>query len=353
MVRYPHAQAELDALALRLAIIGRIAPTNELTERERFLVSSTYNPEFTYPTLKLDLDALEQRLRAVTFPDTSTALRLSEAVEHTYLRIAYLRARGDVARTLVISSELFGTPDPGVNRYARSLLEHIQREEESFSVPSDVLQDDLRAYLRSYGLTQWRVVPHTTWTTTVNHTREVIKVHPERRFTERDRVRLPVHEVGVHILREINHRSQDHAFIHRSGSEHYVSTEEGLAAYAEELNDVLAPNLLREYAARHVAVAHAASGASFRSCYTDLRGADLSPEEAWRTTLRAYRGGCFTRDKAYLEGYRAVKDFAEGGGDLAHLYVGKVALSQVPSIVWLLAKRKITRPRLLPSFLTV
>ncbi|NBD73466.1 DUF1704 domain-containing protein [Patescibacteria group bacterium] len=350
-MRHDEIEAQLSDLERSLTLIAHLTPTNAEVERDRFLSSRHYEPEFHYPTLNLDLDRIVERIRSFPLTSTEEVLRYRRSLEHLYLRAELLRARGTRARAIVLSSELFGTPDPEALTHARELLAQA-REDEPEIVPSDVIARDLRAELAHYGLHGWAVDYHPSWYTTHDPTRQTVYVNPHRKFTERDRTRLPSHEIGVHILRGVNHARQNHRLIRRAGSEDYVATEEGLAAYAEELTDTLHPNALRTYAARHLATHHAAIGSSFRETFAELRDADLTPLEAWNTTLRAFRGGCFTRDKAYLEGYQAVKDFALRGGSLSHLYVGKVDLTQVPTIIWLLEKRKIERPHLIPRFLS-
>ncbi|MDX1604313.1 MAG: DUF1704 domain-containing protein, partial [Salinimicrobium sediminis] len=58
----------------------------------------------------------------------------------------------------------------------------------------------------------------------------------------------------------------------------------------------------------------------------------LDKETAWIITLRAHRGGGFTKDHQYLPGLKKVYDYYTSGKDLNLLLTGKVAVEDADLI---------------------
>ena len=65
--------------------------------------------------------------------------------------------------------------------------------------------------------------------------------------------------------------------------------------------------------------------------------------DAWTLTLRAKRGlsdtskpGAFTKDHIYLKGFLNVKKYAERGGDIKKLYIGKIGIEHVPLLKYII-----------------
>ena len=65
---------------------------------------------------------------------------------------------------------------------------------------------------------------------------------------------------------------------------------------------------------------------------------DLDRESAFYITLRAHRGGGFTKDYLYLSGLKKVYDYYHSGKDLSLLLTGKVTLEYADAIQSLIAK---------------
>ncbi len=63
---------------------------------------------------------------------------------------------------------------------------------------------------------------------------------------------------------------------------------------------------------------------------------DLAREEAFYITVRAHRGGGFTKDYLYLSGLKKVYDYYKNGNDLGLLLTGKVSLEHVNDIQYLI-----------------
>jgi hypothetical protein len=74
---------------------------------------------------------------------------------------------------------------------------------------------------------------------------------------------------------------------------------------------------------------------------------------AFTTTMRARRAGGLTKDIIYLRGLRELLDHIAGGGEVAILFLGKMALTHVPLIQELRARQVLRTPPLRPPCMDV
>ena len=108
---------------------------------------------------------------------------------------------------------------------------------------------------------------------------------------------------------------------------------------SEERAGVTAPGML----SRQTEVVRAidkARNVGFRELYEEL-SLRVGPGLAWGVGLRIKRGlknpqepGVYAKDSVYLKGRMLVADWLDSGGDIAHLYVGKVGVND-PIEDWL------------------
>jgi hypothetical protein len=66
---------------------------------------------------------------------------------------------------------------------------------------------------------------------------------------------------------------------------------------------------------------------------------DLNREEAFNITIRAHRGGGFTKDYLYLTGLKKIYDYHQKGKDLSLLLTGKVSLEFVDDITYMIENK--------------
>ncbi len=159
------------------------------------------------------------------------------------------------------------------------------------------------------------------------------------------------HEVGTHLLTYFNGRAQPFRQLY-SGLARYDALQEGLAVLAEYLVGGLDHSRMRQLAARVVAVRRLIEGASFVETFRALHFTfGLPQQSAFKTTMRVYRGGGFTKDAVYLRGLRQILNYLGHGGEMEPLLVGKIATDQVPIIKQLLFRRVLSPPPLQPRYL--
>lgn len=158
------------------------------------------------------------------------------------------------------------------------------------------------------------------------------------------------HEVGTHLLTYFNGRQQPLRQLY-AGLAGYEELQEGLAVLAEYLVGGLTPHRMRILAGRVVAVAAMINRETFSETFFQLhKDYGFSAKSAFTTTLRAYRGGGFTKDVIYMRGLRNLLEYLRQGHDVEPLYVGKIALSHVPFVQELRRRGIIQPPAAMPSF---
>ena len=118
-----------------------------------------------------------------------------------------------------------------------------------------------------------------------------------------------------------------------------METEEGLAVFGEYMSGNLTVKRLQGLAYRVMAVNSLSKGYSFSKTFRLLHNTyDLNREDAFHITVRAHRGGGFTKDYLYLSGLKKVFDYYQSGKDLSILLTGKVCLEEVDTIKYLIEK---------------
>jgi uncharacterized protein (TIGR02421 family) len=140
------------------------------------------------------------------------------------------------------------------------------------------------------------------------------------------------HELGTHMLTYFNGLAQPLQQLH-AGLAGYEELQEGLAVLAEHLGGNLSRPRMRLLAGRVVAAHMLTDGASFSETFASLTNTyQFDQRTAFTITMRIYRGGGLTKDAVYLRGLLRVLDYLKNGGELAPLFVGKIAAAHIPII---------------------
>ena len=334
-------QVILDADAAHHRVHQRVAfsrflnPTNEEEARIAFLRGAEA-PPFTYQPF-VEADALLYELDAMRPPEDHPAGALvNRCIDATVLFTLALRDRSAAAFDALAQASRWY---PEAEWLSLDLP-----EEGGGSMPSDVSAEQIIARLREAldrrGLVDWVVEADAVMSARVlvDAAKRLIRVKPRARFNARDLDRLVVHEIDVHAIRSVNGGGQQLRCF-ETGLPDSLHTEEGLAMYAEEVAGVAAPGTLHRQL-QVVRAIHLARREGFRAVFDAIRaahGAGL----AWSICHRIKRGlarpeepGVYAKDSVYLVGRMRVARWLHQGGDIAHLYVGKVGLDD-PVTDWL------------------
>ena len=159
------------------------------------------------------------------------------------------------------------------------------------------------------------------------------------------------HEVGTHMLTYFNGKTQPFQQFY-SGMANYEPLQEGLAVLSEYLVGELKPSRLRTLAARVVAVHTLIEGGDFIEAFSLLHANfSFPPYLAYNITMRAFRGGGYTKDAVYLKGLSHLLDYLRNGGDLDILYLGKIAQEDIPFVEELKWRKVLKERMLIPHYL--
>jgi uncharacterized protein (TIGR02421 family) len=174
-----------------------------------------------------------------------------------------------------------------------------------------------------------------------------------KKFTlERSRAHALIqHEIGTHVVTYFNGRAQPFRLFY-TGVPGYEQLQEGLAVLAEYLVGGLTSNRLRTLAARVVAVYQMLAGHSFIDTFFLLTDKySFIADQAFTITMRAYRGGGFTKDAIYLKGLIHLLDYMKKGNDIKPLLIGKIRQDYLPILDELVYRRILNPIPITPRYL--
>ncbi|MCD6590548.1 MAG: DUF1704 domain-containing protein [Candidatus Aenigmarchaeota archaeon] len=327
-----------------------IEPVNEKEEKEEFLAGSIQNPRFSYRDLEYDPREIEQRLESIEIPDDELGTIFERKKRDILLENRIIANRGDEDIVREATIMIYGPPSEQLVEYADKLLRETPNIEAEKRVSSELIRNALQEALFENGLADWHVELSDKRLTTVYAAEKKITVCKERKFAEIDIERLKVHEVGVHALRAANGYEQP-LKIFALGLPGYLSTEEGLALYFEEMTNNTSKEMMRDYAARVIAVDSVCQGLNFKQTFDRLKSYDLTNDQAWSLAVRAHRAGGYIKDHVYLDGYGKVKEFAVIDGDFDTLYVGRIGIEHLPLVRRLVKEGTLKKAKYKPHFI--
>lgn len=190
---------------------------------------------------------------------------------------------------------------------------------------------------------------------------DYVKLRRGALFSEQDIRVLEVHEGWVHVATNLNGQAQPVARWLGKGPPRTAATQEGLAALLEVLTLTSHPSRARRLNDRVIAVDKAEDGASFLEVFEWFRTEGYEEEVCFWNTQRVFRGGVlaggapFTKDIVYTKGIVSNYNFlrsaiAAGRPELIRwLFVGKVALEDVPILAMRSHEGVVQPPRYIPD----
>ncbi|HET6834301.1 MAG TPA: flavohemoglobin expression-modulating QEGLA motif protein [Acidimicrobiales bacterium] len=282
---------------------------------------------------------------------------VANSLEHTARMLA---ARGTES-FLTHNRALYGTPHTPLRYDPTTPYELAQRVHEvllgldrvglSLEVPrdhsaqevADILSSGVIAHFGPDDAPAIKVVDELSANALATASR--IKVRAGARFTARDAAQLLNHEAFIHVLTAVNGRHQTDLPILAIGHPGTTRTQEGLAVFAEFVSGTLELNRFRRLADRVLGVQMVMDGADFVELFRWFSDQSPSPEQAFESTRRIFRGGPvtggapFTKDCVYLSGFLAVSTFIRAAfvqerlDCVGTLFVGKLDLFDIPALV--------------------
>ena len=178
-----------------------------------------------------------------------------------------------------------------------------------------------------------------------------IKINTSAKVSKTEAMALAHHEVGVHLVTTLNGRAQPLKLL-SMGCPLNTMTQEGMAILAEYLAGCLTTKRLKVLALRVLAVDSMLKDKNFRTTFLLLKEQyHVSQEQAFTITARVFRGGGFTKDFLYLQGFHQMLNAYESEANFNYLLAGKTSIDYLPNITKLIERGMLLAPKYIaPAF---
>jgi uncharacterized protein (TIGR02421 family) len=332
---------DIDRLVQKIELLSYVNPTNIETEKERFFASKYLtDPVFNYPDINFDRFNLHRELfsQPIEEIEDSEIKQLYEDIIYAYSGlIQCIETIGDSKKFYYNSLHSFGTPTEDDVENAKFILhfEDEDEQEEQFQPKYNHIETEqkFRDYSERYDFSYNIKFSNkmSAIAMVLNNTKTLV-INKNHIFSDNEIGVLTNHEIGVHMVTTMNGICHP-LKIFSHGFPNYEETQEGLAVFSEYMSNSLTVRRLKELAYRVLAVDSLAKGYSFSKTFRLLHNQyDLDRERAFYITVRAHRGGGFTKDYLYLTGLKKVYNYYKEGKDLNVLLTGKISLPYIKSL---------------------
>jgi len=332
---------DIDRLVKKIELLSYVNPTNIETEKERFFTSKYLtDPVFTYPSINFDRFNLHRELfsQPIERIEDTEIRQLYQDIIYAYSGlIECIETIGEGRKFYYNSLHSFGTPTEDDVENAKFIL-HFDDEddkEEQFRPKYDQFETEqkFRDYSKIYDFSyNIKFSSKMSAIAMVLNNIKTLVINKNHIFSDNEIAVLTNHEIGVHMVTTMNGALHP-LKIFSHGFPNYEETQEGLAVFSEYMSNSLTVKRLKELAYRVIAVDSLAKGYSFSKTFRLLHNQyDLDREHSFYITVRAHRGGGFTKDYLYLTGLKKIYNYYKQGKDLNLLLSGKISLPYIESI---------------------
>lgn len=344
----------IDHLVKKIELLSYVNPTNIEEAKTKFFASKYLtDPVFKYPNIDFDKFNLHREFFSQPIEDIEDdKLRtLYQEIIYTYSGlIQCIETIGEGKRFYYNSLHSFGTPTEQDVENAKFIL-HFDSEDENSEMfqpkyNCEEAEAIFREYAKNYDFTfDIKHSSHMGAIAMVLNNIKTLVINKNHTFSDNEMNVLTNHEIGVHMVTTMNGLLHP-LKIFSHGFPDYEETQEGLAVFSEYMSGNLTVKRLKELAYRVIAVDSLAKGYPFSKTFRLLHNTyDLNREDAFYITVRAHRGGGFTKDYLYLSGLKKVYDYYQEGKDLDLLLTGKVCLEFCSEIEYLIEKGYAVKPK--------
>ena len=345
-LQYPRLfemDANLDRLVRRIELLSYVNPINIEKEKQRFFAAK-YNiePDFKYPKLKFDALKL-QRLFFSQRPEHLEDERLAELyreVIYFYSNMVQCISTIGLGKEFYFNSlRVYGTPTERDVNNAKFIL-HFEDEPVGADMEKIFTAEEAQAYFDEFAKAydfplQIKMATHIAADAMVSNIKQTLLLKRNALYSKNQLLTLAHHEIGVHLVTTFNGLEQP-LKIFANGFPKNVETQEGLSVLSEYKGGALTLKRLKELSYRVLAADCLSKGYDFKGVFDLIHTQyKLNRNEAFSITLRALRGGGFTKDWLYLSGFKKIYDLYQSGHSLDPLLAGKVSLDYLDTIKYL------------------
>lgn len=323
---------ELHRLVQKIELLDYINPINIEQEKRNFFGSKyNVNPNFKYK--KIDFNA--HRLQQALFSQDIDAIKDNESRQF-YRDVIYdysgliqcIETIGQGRKFYFNALKSFGTPTDKDVSNAQFILHFNdeQFDQEMFPIFNSAealtyFSEFSKKFKFDYNV---KLSNKISAAAMVQNNTQTLLLKKNHRFSANQLKVLANHEIGVHMVTTFNGLSHSLKIFH-NGFPKNVETQEGLAVFSEYMSGCLTLYRLKELSYRVIAADSLRKGFNFCDTFDLLHNQyKLNREESYNISLRAHRGGGFTKDYTYLTGLKKVYSYYQSGKDLNTLLSGKV-----------------------------
>ena len=335
--------ANVDHLIKRIELLSYVNPLNIEKEKHRFFASKyVLEPQFNYPKVKFNPYDLQrkffaQRLEAIKDDVLRNIYR--EVINYYSNMIQCIETIGKGKHFYYNSLSVYGTPTEKDVQNARFILhfadEPMGAEMDKVHSPLEA-KDYFEAFAKQYNFPlNIRFSTNIAADAMVSNSTQTLIIKKNAKFSKNQLLTLAHHEIGVHLVTTYNGLRQP-LKIFSNGMPENVETQEGLAVFSEYMGGALTLKRLKELAYRVLASDSLIKGYTFADTFDLIHSTyKLNRKEAFAITLRAHRGGGFTKDRLYLSGLRKIYKRYQREQSMDVLLSGKVSLADETHINYL------------------
>lgn len=343
----------LDRLIKKIELLSYVNPLNIEKEKHHFF-SSKYakDPVFRYPKLKFNPYKLHrlffsQRLERIDDEDIRGLYK--EIVYYYSNMVQCIETIGQKRRFHYNSLRVYGSPTEKDVENARFILhfasEPITGDMEKIYTPEEA-KEYFEDFAQQYDFPlQIKFSTHIAADAMVSNASQTLFIKRNVKFSKNQLLTLANHEIGVHLVTTYNAMGQP-LKVFSNGFPKNVETQEGLAVFSEYMSGALTLKRLKELAYRVLASDSLIKGYTFSDTFDLIHNQyKLNRNDAFAITLRAHRGGGFTKDRLYLSGLRKIYKRYLKEESMEPLLTGKVSLDYESAIRSLAKKSLVSKNR--------
>jgi uncharacterized protein (TIGR02421 family) len=328
---------QLNNLVQKIELLNYVNPINIEQEKRNFFGSKyNVNPVFKYRKIDFNAHKLQQELFSQEIysiiDDTSRAFYQDVIYDYSGL-IQCIETIGQGRKFYYNALKSFGTPTQKDVENAQFILHFNDDEFNEDMLPIysvDEASDYFREFIKNFNFNlNIKYSTKISAAAMVQNNTQTLLLKKNHRFSANQLKVLANHEIGVHLVTTYNGMEQELKIFH-NGFPNNVETQEGLAVFSEYMSGCLSLHRLKELSYRVMAADSLRKGFNFCDTFDLLHNQyKLNREESYNISLRAHRGGGFTKDYMYLTGLKKVYDYFKAGNDLNKLLSGKVSIENV------------------------
>lgn len=345
--RYTHlfeVDANLDRLVRRIELLSHVNPINIEKQKQRFFASKyAIDPVFNYPKIKFDPYKVHRLLfsqRLERIEDEQIRKLYKDIIYYYANMVQCMETIGQGKKFYYNSLRVYGTPTERDVQNARFIL-HFEDELPGPEMEKIFSPEEAKTYFEAFAASyafplNIRFSTNIAADAMVSNVSRTLILKRNARFSKNELLTLSNHEIGVHLVTTFNGMQQP-LKIFSNGFPKNVETQEGLAVFSEYMSGALTLKRLKELAYRVLACDSLIKGYTFSDTFDLLYNQyKLNRHEAFNITLRAHRGGGFTKDRLYLSGLRQIYNRYQQREPMDILFSGKVSMDYEEDIEYLM-----------------